>query len=846
MSRTKRSTSLLLILSLFVSGILSYHNAFATDLPDDFSPWGRDVGAIIKNIRFNYKGSAGEVSDPKNGVPKIERWVEFQINIDWDLSAFGDGSSPGEGIKNGDHLTISFPGTIDLTPVTGHDSGISLEKRIGDKNYIIGKLYLRTQNDRIGTENGEPLKKLIVVFGEDVEKLKDINGTFKVYGSFSYPSDVKVNENNTFVIHVSGREDITKTYYLNYSPKKVTDEIISHWEALSLSSRLDRSVGLYARINAARIDLQGSTIISRIGSTGSRFDKDRGIEFKYQDLNEYGERVGNKADTMTLVEGTDYRVEYRSQDKEMRIHILSDALNGGSAALIYRILHNPGIDYIENPIRIEKNDLLLPLPGQRGATGEQLRNAENIFVANELSGIKYDLSADRNEGLFRVTMGDDRGGALNGVAFRITRSGEEIDRIVTGSHNKGVAISKRLDPGEYLLEQTHVPEGYRLEATPTPITIRGGKYTDLDVVIQQDPSQGGTIRIIKTDAGDLPVEDAGFEIYSDTDRDNEPDDTHPIDRIRTDERGEAVSKRLAPGRYLLRETDLPEDAPYPVSDYRIDLKPNEEQTIRIRYQPILSDGSSDTDPKAPAPDDGAQDAGNDPQTDASPSAPSDTGSTTDAGSANGSTHPNAGTDDKDPNNTDDPTSGDDPGASGPSAGDPDPSDPTDKDDRRDPVWVHSSVRPDPAHTESGPSSSDHTKDLAEDPDRSRAIGQTLSDPDDTKEDPVTDPSIPKHEDLLPSDLGTAPDLLHKEVDSGSGDSEKTEKHSDASDDPEFSIGNEAIPRSDHQRKVRSGPVDAIDSSPKTGYDGAHSHLPALWIGILSLLILGSVLGNKDL
>ncbi|MDO5062201.1 MAG: SpaA isopeptide-forming pilin-related protein [Peptostreptococcaceae bacterium] len=871
MSRKKEIfSSLLLTWILILSFVAPSPKVFATDASNDPLQRIRNVGDIINSIDFNYKGEKGEVPYLQNGIPKIERWIEFQINIDWDSSKYN-----GQ-LQKGDHIELVFPDNIHLTAVPNYDTGIPLEKIVDGVTYNVGSIYLRTEHDTLKHNDGPPLRKISIVFGQDVESLKNLSGTFHILGSFPNTSNVLTNQNNHFPIKISGHNDISKTYYLNYSPNDVSSELICHWEETYLSDRQNRSIGLYTRINIAQIDLQGSTIVSKINSTNAQFDQNQELEFDFQVFNMYGERIGDA--TPKLIPSKDYRIDHLSNGKEMRIHILSDALNGRSARLILRINYDTGIDYVENHIHIEKNGILLPLSNQEQGPNKVIpKTAEHPFKVLGLSGIKATLNADPNYGHVEMITQDEESNLLNEVTFEILRADTMIERITTSAHGKGKAYSGRLTPGDYQVVQKTVPEGYLLDSTPFSIKIEAGKTVTHTFTIQKDPAQNASLEVLKIDAQDQrPLQNARFELYHDKNKDDK-EDGEAIVALTTDDQGQAVFENLEPGRYLLKEIGAPEGYRIASDPYRIDLTPKKKHQIKIENQKIApsnvpsdpdpsdqtggqNDPSKTTDPSTNTGSANAGQSGGAP-TDPSVSTPSNNGiqndpdKTTDPSTNSGNDHAGQAigstTDPNDPTQSGSVAQTDPSTANGPStnSGNDNTSTPSDTSyatpDR-------SPVRPDPvrpAETDQQPISDD-LKDPAKnadaaspasnDPDRKENNENNIETPtEDITSSTATNGAISNTQDVIPSRIDNDPSAL-------AGRGNVAENRPDPSEDPESSIANDTIPQANRNKKIRSTQIDRIDRIPKTGHEAEYFRFAALWVTGLTLLRLGFVFFNKKL
>ncbi|MDO5096106.1 MAG: SpaA isopeptide-forming pilin-related protein [Peptostreptococcaceae bacterium] len=549
--------SLCLIFVLFFTSIFSKTIAFAINENEQ----KRNVAGIISNIDFTYKGYDKELH-------KIERWVEFQINVHWDAKHYNSQ------LQQNDYFEITFPENIHLTKVPEYETGIRLKKKIGGTTYHIATIYLQT-------DGKDFLQKMTVIFQDDVKKLKELKGTIHAFATFPNTDIIKVNEDNIFPIAIEGREPITKTYYLNYTPKNVKNEIISKWEELHRSDRKNRSFGWFGRVNVAKRDLQGATIIDRLQTPGSYFDSDKGIVLSCQGFNEVGERIHLDTNGQRLIPGVDYDLTYSADKKEMRIHIKSDALNGKSAALEYWTKYGENINYIKNHIQIRMGDILM-------LERENNRAAESEYDVHGIGGITATIDGT-DTGLLLIEVADENTQVLlNGAAFLLKKDNVLIAELVTGAYNKGQVYSGKLSPGDYTLQETRAPKGYLSDDTVIPIKIHAGQETQKTIKKQKDLEETASISILKTDESNNPLDDAEFTIFK---------DGAIVDTIRTGsaaEKGSASTKKLSPGRYTIQETKSPEG--FMLSDETIvlDLERNDQKKLTVINKAVPSESNPST------------------------------------------------------------------------------------------------------------------------------------------------------------------------------------------------------------------------------------------------------------
>ncbi|WP_442752378.1 MSCRAMM family protein, partial [Bacillus wiedmannii] len=83
---------------------------------------------------------------------------------------------------------------------------------------------------------------------------------------------------------------------------------------------------------------------------------------------------------------------------------------------------------------------------------------------------------------------NDTGKTLAGAVFEIWKDGTKIDTLTTNSSGK--VISKKLEPGDYILKEVHAPEGYKLSDKETKFKISNEKIEVKKLQIANDKETG--------------------------------------------------------------------------------------------------------------------------------------------------------------------------------------------------------------------------------------------------------------------------------------------------------------------------------------------------------------------
>lgn len=159
---------------------------------------------------------------------------------------------------------------------------------------------------------------------------------------------------------------------------------------------------------------------------------------------------------------------------------------------------------------------------------------------------------------------DNNDTRLEGVEFDIIdKSGAKILHIITDSEGKAKAT---LNTGKYTLRETKTKEEYKIGVDQN-IKINWNETLELKI---ENEKKKGKIKIIKQDKEDKTIKLSGvdFEILNES--------KECIEKLTTDENGEAISSDLVEGKYFIKEINTQEN-------YILD---SEEKEVRVNEDEI--------------------------------------------------------------------------------------------------------------------------------------------------------------------------------------------------------------------------------------------------------------------
>lgn len=159
---------------------------------------------------------------------------------------------------------------------------------------------------------------------------------------------------------------------------------------------------------------------------------------------------------------------------------------------------------------------------------------ENELKKGQIRVIKIDL--DNNEV------------KLKGVKFNVLDENKNIlETIIT--NDEGEAITSKYPVRDFeklTLQETETLQNYKLNTTPQTVKLEANQIKD---IIFTNEKKKGQIKVIKVDLdnNEIKLKDVEFEVYDEKE--------NVVDKLKTDQNGEAVSKRLPiDQKYTVKET----------------------------------------------------------------------------------------------------------------------------------------------------------------------------------------------------------------------------------------------------------------------------------------------------
>ncbi|RAS95752.1 collagen-binding protein, partial [Bacillus cereus] len=200
---------------------------------------------------------------------------------------------------------------------------------------------------------------------------------------------------------------------------------------------------------------------------------------------------------------------------------------------------------------------------------------EVVVEANKV--VEVQVENAKELGSLQVIKKDaESGKVLEGAEFKLKNETGQVVGEAKTTNKDGVVKFENLVPGKYTLEETKAPEGYKALEVTVEVNVVANTVIKQEVLNEKVKEKiKGQVEITKVDATDTNKKLAGavFEILKDGTK---------IDTLTTDKNGEATSKELEPGDYILKEVQAPEG--YELSDKEIEFTISNQKIEVVKLQ----------------------------------------------------------------------------------------------------------------------------------------------------------------------------------------------------------------------------------------------------------------------
>ncbi|OOR11936.1 adhesin [Bacillus cereus] len=189
----------------------------------------------------------------------------------------------------------------------------------------------------------------------------------------------------------------------------------------------------------------------------------------------------------------------------------------------------------------------------------ELHYDDNKLTSNEVTVTPPEPPKEGTVAIHKIDA-EDPNKELTGAEFEVRNSEDKVVAVLkTGE--KGFSAPQTLAPGTYKIYEKVAPEGYQKLTSPVEVTLQAGETKTIEI---KNTMQKGQIELKKIDSenGGKALANAEFDIVK---------DGVVVKHIITDKDGKAISKPLAPGKYILKETKAPEGYQLKEKEFEVDV-----------------------------------------------------------------------------------------------------------------------------------------------------------------------------------------------------------------------------------------------------------------------------------
>ncbi|HFU7083495.1 TPA: SpaA isopeptide-forming pilin-related protein [Bacillus cereus] len=229
----------------------------------------------------------------------------------------------------------------------------------------------------------------------------------------------------------------------------------------------------------------------------------------------------------------------------------------------------------------------------KAPAGYKLSNKEwKVTIQNEKEVVKVEAENEKILGSLQIIKMDDKDQTkrLAGAQFTLKDAKGNVVKEGITTDKSGTVKVDGLVPGEYTLEETKAPEGYKALEVTVEVNVVANEVVKQEVMNEKVKEEiTGQLEITKVDANNTNKILAGavFEIWKDGTK---------IDTLTTNKSGKATSKKLEPGDYTLKEIQAPEG--YTLSDKEMKFTISNEKIEVVKLQ-ITNEKDTEKGPEKP-------------------------------------------------------------------------------------------------------------------------------------------------------------------------------------------------------------------------------------------------------
>lgn len=193
-------------------------------------------------------------------------------------------------------------------------------------------------------------------------------------------------------------------------------------------------------------------------------------------------------------------------------------------------------------------------------------------VANKSINLKVNANTS---GLLIAKVDSQTKKPLSNVTFKISSEKGKIGEYIT--NEDGIIEIKDIAPGKVKIKEIKVDDKYILNGEEKEILLQWGKTSKVEI---ENNRKKGSLKVVKVDSEnkEIKLEGVEFELYNDK--------KELVNKIVTNESGEAILENLDIGIYTLREVKTNEEYILNSKEIQVKIEWNKETKIEIKNEKI--------------------------------------------------------------------------------------------------------------------------------------------------------------------------------------------------------------------------------------------------------------------
>lgn len=422
----------------------------------------------ISELEFLYNGTdMAKKMDDQDELTMCGYWNTYRFNMEWDATSYKNG------LKSGDYFIAKLPTQLNFLP-PGSPETVEIKDQSGN-TVAEGKIF---------ELKGEKRFAVKATFTDKVEGISLVKGEFHADVKFAYrnidphgekPSILEVKIGNNFIsrkIWIGNKPYAQEKHFEKWGSAVTGNPVQVQW-----TIRLNHKKNKY-------VDWKLEDIILPYHDTtlaNSQYIPDSFI-IKEVELNDWGEIT--KVKKTFEYEEIKECFQFENNNKftfTFKENIFGGPINGRQYVIYYKTDYIPG-KTLTNSLEIFGYQ---DVQGTKEKLTDETKKKPS-FISNETGGsVEGDL-----KGQIKIIKVDGRDTTikLKGAEFTIKKAGNDNNPVIERKTTdvNGEAIFDKLEPGDYIIEETEAPKNYVKNTKKYTVTVKADGTVEYNRAVLQD------------------------------------------------------------------------------------------------------------------------------------------------------------------------------------------------------------------------------------------------------------------------------------------------------------------------------------------------------------------------